>query len=172
MGQQKALYPSRDIDFTVETICELIYESVTSFEDVDYSELGLYLALNVDQARLEGLGLKNVCPKRRSKRGRPPTMTGNGIQDQNEKRFAPWLPPVNNSNDTEKRKMITEALGIVLKFIIKNHVYLFDNEIRQQQRGGPKGLEFTGVIAQLFMTCPNIRPKSVDRGEQRQTEHL
>ena len=99
-------------------------------------------------------------------------MTGSGIQDQKEKRFAPWLPPVNNSNDTEKRKMITEALGIALKFIIKNHVYLFDNEIRQQQRGGPKGLEFTGVIAQLFMTCPNIRPKSVDRGEQRQTEHL
>ena len=41
----EALYPSLDIDFTVEKVCEVLYESAVKFEGVDYKELGLYLSL-------------------------------------------------------------------------------------------------------------------------------
>lgn len=47
--------------------------------------------------------------------------------------------------------MFTKAMKIVLLFIMKNHMYTFNNEIKLQARGGPIGLELTGVLAQLFM---------------------
>ncbi|KAJ7360017.1 hypothetical protein OS493_019105 [Desmophyllum pertusum] len=47
--------------------------------------------------------------------------------------------------------MFTEAMKIVLLFIMKNHYYTFDNQVKLQSRGGPIGLELTGVLAQLFM---------------------
>ncbi len=39
--------------------------------------------------------------------------------------------------------MFTEALKIVLSFIMKNHVYTFDKQIKLQSKGG---LERTGVL--------------------------
>ena len=47
--------------------------------------------------------------------------------------------------------MFTEAMKIALLFIMQNHLYTFDNEIKLQSEGGPIGLELTGVLAQLFM---------------------
>ena len=47
--------------------------------------------------------------------------------------------------------MLTEAMRVVLLFIMQNHIYTFDDEIKLQSRGGPIGLQLTGVLAQLFM---------------------
>ena len=47
--------------------------------------------------------------------------------------------------------MFTEAMKVVLLFIMKNHLYTFDNQIKLQTEGGPIGLELTEVLAQLFM---------------------
>ena len=49
------------------------------------------------------------------------------------------------------RKMLTEAMRVVLLFIMQNHIYTFADEIKLQSRGGPIGLQLTGVLAQLFM---------------------
>ena len=50
-----------------------------------------------------------------------------------------------------KKKMIKEALRIAIKFIMKNHVYTFDNKIHKQEQGGAIGVELTGDLAQVFM---------------------
>jgi hypothetical protein len=42
----KALYPSLDIEFTVEKVCELFYNSEVKVEGINVGELGLYFALN------------------------------------------------------------------------------------------------------------------------------
>ena len=42
----KALYPSLDIPFTIEIVCEELYKSKIRFEGVDTEELGLYLSIN------------------------------------------------------------------------------------------------------------------------------
>jgi len=49
------------------------------------------------------------------------------------------------------RRMFTEAMKEVLSFIMKNYLYTFDGQIKLQSIGGPIGLHFTGVLAQLFM---------------------
>jgi hypothetical protein len=47
--------------------------------------------------------------------------------------------------------MFIEAMKVVLIFIMKNHVYNFNGDIKKQMKGGPIGLELTGVLAQIFM---------------------
>ena len=43
----KALYPSLDIDFTVEKVCDVIRQSTIKFEGLWYEELGLYIFINI-----------------------------------------------------------------------------------------------------------------------------
>ena len=78
-------------------------------------------------------------------------MTASGTQEQREKRFAQWRGPAEVQNTVQKRNMFTAALRIALSFVMKNHVYKFNNEMLLQRKGGAIGLELTGVIAQVFM---------------------
>ena len=59
-----ALYPSLDINFTVEKVCDIIRQSPIKFADLWYEELSLYVAVNSTQNELDSLGLTDVCPKR------------------------------------------------------------------------------------------------------------
>jgi hypothetical protein len=68
-----------------------------------------------------------------------------------EKRLKPWNPPRKKPDEFTKNTMLTEALRVALKMVMKNHVYLFDNKIRKQSKGGAIGLRLTGILAQIFM---------------------
>ena len=46
---------------------------------------------------------------------------------------------------------MAEALNIVIKVIMKNHVYECNNETKKQKEGGPIGLELTGELAKVLM---------------------
>ena len=63
-------------------------------------------------------------------RGRPPTITGSGIEDKKEKRFASWKIPEETPDDTNKRKMLKEVLQIALKVGTESHVYVFGTDIK------------------------------------------
>ena len=147
----KALYPSLDIPFAIEKVCEVFYDSDIKIDGVNYEEVGLYLSLNRTYDELKELALESMCPKRKTMRGRPPTITGSGVEDRKEKRFASWKNPDKMPDDTSKRKMLKEALKIALKVVMESHVYIFDNDIQLQRKGGPIGLDLTGTLAQIFM---------------------
>ena len=93
----------------------------------------------------------STCPTRKTNKGRPPTITASGSEEQKEKRFKPGNLPVRQPDERARRIMLREALTVALTVIMKNHVYTFDNEIRKQTKGGPIGLKLTGVLAQSFM---------------------
>ena len=61
------------------------------------------------------------------------------------------FPDITRMNDATKRKLITEALRIVLLTVLRTHVYEFAGALKLQKEGGPIGMELTGVIAQVFM---------------------
>ena len=130
-----ALYPSLDIDFTIDKVCEVFFESNVKIDGVDYEEVGLYLALNIKPEMLKKIGIAEVCPTRKSNKGRPPTITGSGTEVQKDKRFKPWKPPTQQPSEHTKRVMLTEALRVVLMMIMKNHVYTFNKEIRKANEG-------------------------------------
>ena len=45
----KALYPSLDVDFTVDKVCEVFYGSEVRVEGVNVEELGLYLSVSLKE---------------------------------------------------------------------------------------------------------------------------
>ena len=147
----KALYQSLDIPFAIDKACEIFYNSTIQVAGVDTNELGLYLAVNKTEKQLEQLNIPRYCPTRRTKRGRPPTITGCAINECKSKRFAPWKIPEQEADEQTIRKMLTEAMRIALLFIMQNHIYTYDNKTILQSKGGPIGLQLTGILAQLFM---------------------
>ena len=150
----KALYPSLDIDFTTDVVCEMYRESQVRVEGLDYEELGLYLSLNLTEAEQIQKGIRDYCATRKTIRGRKPNITGCGSEVKKEDRFKPWNQPkkIVGQDDTEiKKKLMTEALPIAIEFIMKNHTYTFDNKIYKQEEGGAIGVELTGDLAKVFM---------------------
>ena len=148
----EALYPSLDIDFTVDKVCEMLYNSKVTFEGINYKELGLYLSLVKNDEELQQMGLHRVCPKRRARRGPRPNLTGCGTRVDEKKRHQPWIfPNLSRVSMDMKRKMLVEAVRVVLKTLLETHTYNFAGEVRRQREGGAIGMELTGVVAQIFM---------------------
>lgn len=85
---------------------------------MSYQDLGLYLAFHLNEDEMRCLGILECCPRRRTTRGRPPTMTGSGIKEREEERFKPWHMPENVPDAGVRRTMFKEALRIALKFVM------------------------------------------------------
>ena len=148
----KALYPSLDIPYTIEIVCEELYKSDIKFEGVDTEELGLYLSLNRDTTYLKERGVYEYCPYREERaRGPKSKITSSGIETKKERRFRLWKTRQKEPNEDKIRQMMKEAFKIALELILNKHIYIFNNEIKIQQKGGPIGLDITGVIAKIFM---------------------
>jgi len=147
----EALYPSLNIEHTATVTAQLFYESETNVEGIDDEELGLYLALNLNETNLEREKVKEFCPSRRTNLGRPPTITGSANKKAVDK-YKPWKKRCTIPNDHEKKKMLSLALKIVIMHIMNNHIYKINNQIKKQSRGGPIGLDLTGDLAQIYMT--------------------
>ena len=148
----EALYPSLDIEFTVDKVCELLYDSSVNIEGIDIKELGLYLSLTNTDDELRALGVQSGCPKRRARRGPRPIITGCGTNENKVQRHGPWrFPNASRIDATMRRKMLVEAVRIVLRRLLETHTYDFAGEIRRQKEGGAIGMELTGVVAQIFM---------------------
>ena len=131
----EALYPSLDVDFTVDKVCELFMTSNVNIEGVDYKEVGLYMSLNKNDDELQALGIDAFCPTRRSNRGRRPNITGCGMEENDEERYRPWVfPDIEDMSYDNKKKVLTEALRVVLLLILKTHAYEFAGAIRLQRR--------------------------------------
>ena len=61
------------------------------------------------------------------------------------------VPDISHMSYQSKKKLLTEALRVVLVQVLKTHAYDFAGAIKLQRRGGPIGMELTGVIAHVFM---------------------
>ena len=146
----EALYPSIDINFSVEKCVELIYESGVQFKNADINELGLYLALCMEPAELIAKEIAQFCPTRK-KKGKKPTITASGTETNEQKRWSCWNRSQNKPNEDEQRKMVTAALGVAMKTTLKNHIFTFNGEVRKQKNGGAIGVKAAGDIAGLFM---------------------
>ena len=148
----KALYPSLDIPFTINVVCQEYYNSKISFEGVDTEEMGLYLSLNRTTSYLKEKGLYKYCPSREENaRGPKPRITASGIELKKEKRFRLWKKRTEEPKEEGVKQMMTESLRIALELILTEHVYIFNNDIKKQEKGGPIGLDITGEVAKVFM---------------------
>ena len=146
-----ALYPSLDIDNVVRVIGEMIVKSDVKLEGINFDEVGLYISIHRTQEEIKELGLQEVCPKRKRRQGRPPTLTGQAAANPLD-RSVTWQAGKPPRNEEEKRKMIAEAFKIILAFLLRNHMYTFNEEKKRQRNGGPIGLVLTDAVAKVYMT--------------------
>jgi len=152
-GDVEALYPSLDIEFTVDKVCEMFLGSTVSIKDINLEELTLYLSLNKTEDQLKAADVYQYCPRRKNKRGPRPNMTGCGMKEKESERHKPWIfPDISNIDEKTEKKLITEAIRVVLLELLRTHTYEFAGCVRRQCGGGPIGMELTGVVAQVFMT--------------------
>ena len=129
----------------------MLFKSDIKTPGLDPKELGIYLALNRSPQELREKNLLQFCPVRKYKQGKP-SMTGCATSDQEDKRFKPWNnPEVKEPTEDDKRRMLAEAMVIAVTFVMKNHIYIFNKQIRRQSTGGPIGLALTGDVANVFM---------------------
>ena len=61
------------------------------------------------------------------------------------------MPDTTTFSNEVKKRLLRSALQIALTLVMKNHVYVFENELRKQRKGGAIGLELTGLLARIYM---------------------
>ena len=107
----------------------------------------IYLALNRTETELimRDVGLLLFCPRRRIKRGRPPTIQFCALDENNTKRFKPWLQPAEESDENAAKKMVITDQSFENSHFVhyKNHLLRFDNKVKLHSK--------RGFLVQLYM---------------------
>ena len=147
-----ALYPSLNVERVADVVAEMIQNSEIKLEGIDYIEVGMYLAICKDSKELEELKIQELCPKRKHKQGRKPTLTGQATSNPIDRMNTWHAAEKEPENEEEKKNLLAEATKVVLKFLLQNHMYSFDGEQKKQRDGGPIGLVLTDAVAKIFMT--------------------
>ena len=107
-----ALYPSIDVDFSIDRCTELMVEDSQEYNNVDVRELGLFLALTATKIELQRQSLVKYCPTRSTK-GRPPTLTSSGTSKNVGKRWLGWIESQDKpTTEEEIRRMMSFAIGV------------------------------------------------------------
>ena len=142
----KALYPSMSWEEIVKSVKWLIISSDMVITNVDWYEVGKYLAVMMSPAEIREEGLEHVIPKRRGIRLR--RITVNYLRQK--KNADKWLP-ARRPGVRQKRKMLALAISYGVHTTISCHTYKVGDSIYHQQAGGSIGLELTGAVSRPFM---------------------
>ena len=144
------MFPALDIPECARIAAEMWFESGMEI-NLDTEELGLYLAVTVDRARLEELGLAEFCHARIKTRGAHPGITTKEILSRDSKTKSLFHKPAKVPSKEQARLMFKVALQIMIKVCMQEHLYSFNGELRKQKRGGAIGNVLTGALATIFM---------------------
>ena len=146
-----ALYPSLDIEECTRVIEERLLKADFEIKGLQWTEIALYLKYHLTEEEIESLQIKDYCPVRVSKTGRPPTFVASGSETDIDKRLGPWEYKNIEPPDQVKKKMFCRAIKIMIVKTMNLHDYVFDGKIIRQKEGGSIGLDLTGVIADIYM---------------------
>ena len=148
----KCHYPSIDIDVVAEEAKLEVEESDIEIE-MNTEEVALFLACTMSQDEINTEGLSHVVHKRRYKNGSRPGLTceaitgGPKVRSENDS----WIPPARKPTRRQKKKMLGCLIRTAIRLVMKNHFYSFDNEIRNQRKGGAIGNKLTERCGKLLM---------------------
>ena len=117
-----------------------------NIENVNWSEVGKYLAVMMTTEEIIEEGLENVIPKRRGVRLRKIT-----VNYLRHKRNADKWQPARRPGVRQKSKMLSLVVGYGVYTAISSHTYKVAADFYQQLAGGSIGLELIGAVSRLFM---------------------
>ena len=142
----KALYPSMEWEDIIVSVREMIEGSEMEIDNVDWKEVGKYLAVSMTREDIEREGLRKVIPERKGENTRQIT-----VSYLNDKKNEDQWESARSPGKKQKRKMIALAVAEGIKTCLENHMYCVGDKKYLQVRGGPIGLELTGAVSRPFM---------------------
>ena len=141
-------YPSMEIKRLIEIIMELMMEADLDVGEIDFDQLGIYIATSLTKEEIRNADLEKVVPKRKERKRAGITNKDIWLTEGDK---CQWEVPERKPNKLEKQKMFTVGICIGVKLIMENHIYRFAGELRKQKSVGPIGIELTGALTDLFM---------------------
>ena len=142
----KALYPSMEWKEIITAVKELVENSEEEAKNVNYEEVGKYLAVTMTRAEIEREGLDDVVPERKVETGREITVAYL-CNKANEEKWKTTKTP----EKEQRKKMVALAVAEGVRVCMSNHVYSIGDKLFVQKAGGPIGLELTGAVSRAFM---------------------
>ena len=142
----KALYPSMEWNEIIVAVKEMVENSKEVVRNVDYEEVGKYLAVTMSKEEIDSEGLSNVIPKRKKETGREISVAYLCNKNNDDK----WKE-MRKPDKAQEKKMVALALAEGVRACMANHVYCVGDKVFIQQSGGPIGLELTGAVSRAFM---------------------
>jgi hypothetical protein len=130
----------------IKAVKELIMGSDMDIENVDWVEVGKYLAIMIPTQEIEEEGLRTVIPKRRGIRLRKIT-----INYLHQKKNADKWLPARRPGVRQKRRMLALAISYGVYTALFSHTYCVGDECYLQMSGGPIGLGLTGSVSRAYM---------------------
>ena len=154
----KSFYPSIEPVRAAE-ICKVMFiESNIKVLDVNHDELAFYVAKEIEVEKIFESKVQDVVYTRKKKKyiknvGKKMKMKvvrNKSIKSKIDPKAA-WAKPKRNPNENEVKILLGLALESLIVACMENHIYQFNGHYRIQKRGGPTGLDLTGLVADVFM---------------------
>ena len=160
----KALYPSLRVEEVVgivyEMMARLLAEKKFVIRDIDWDEVGKYIAIVCTSDEIRDKKLVTAIPKRargegtRGKKPGPAYWESNiiDVKDTNGeiRKINKWIP-AKESTDLQKNRMFALMMSKAVEVSMKNHMYRFDGNVYKQEDGGPIGDELSQAVARIVM---------------------
>ena len=121
-------------------------KSGVSVENVDWTQVTRYVAINMTPEDIDKEGVSDVIPGRVKISKKKLTMHSLSVNTADKD----WLPSKAPSED-QKRILLGLVMAIGIDMIMSNHTFMLGDDVYLQSEGGPIGLEATGAIARAVM---------------------
>ena len=170
------LYPALEKGKVKEILKVMLLRTEVKVAQVNWKEVGVYLACAHRQEEIDQEGLEEVVPRWRYRPqggGNRPGITskrammGAGEEEEDDgdgggggggrrgRRGAgapsSWLQPEREPTEDEKTKMFAMAVVAGVMGAMNNHCYRFEQQTRRQNDGGSIGNQLTGEVADVVM---------------------
>ena len=120
----KALYPSKEWEEIIIAVKEMIEESEEEVENVDFNEVGKYLAVTLTKEEIAKEGLEHVIPKRKVDTGRGISVAylcNKGNEDKWQRARTP--------GSRQKKKMVALAVAEGVRTCMFDHVHCVGDKV-------------------------------------------
>ena len=142
----KALFPSMQKEVCKMAIIWIIDKEEVNIDNMDWTQVTRYIAVNMSPEDIEKEGLTNVIPGRVKVTRRKLTMNSLSVNTADND-WQQSAPP----NETQKRKLLGLVMAMGVEVKMSNHSFMLGDDVFLQTNGGPIGLEFTGSMSRVVM---------------------
>ena len=149
-----ALFPSMNKEETARVCAVMIEKSDLMIEEVDYTEILLYLRMNQNKVDLGDL--ENLLPVRRYKGGNAPGMKNSQIKGPHKQTEIPkekllWHHKDIPLSKESKKRILAKAVEVAIITLFSGFIYTFNGKLYLQQDGAPIGTRIACACALLMM---------------------